>query len=312
MAKTKSSLFAVLKETANSATTVNSELVKQISVEKLVENPLNHFSMEEDEDFTRSLHSIEQDGIFEDLIVTPAENDTYRIISGHRRAAIAKRLGKTQVPCKVRIYKSELDEIRALIGANIHKRTITPLDMAHQLQSLSEVLDRQGEIVGVKTRINQLAEQTGLAPRTVERYLDLLQLNPTLSKWLRQGEISMTDAYMLAQKKNLVFQEDVISLVLQMRADIPLSERLHTAFQTINKKSIVPSKSSKCTKHSHNPCKMLEKYQKTAKKIADELTTISKEPITNITEFSEELNAFEAELELLLSTCKELRNHYDT
>lgn len=309
MAKSKPSLFAALKETANSAASVNSELVQQIPVAKLVENPLNRFSMKEDEDFERSLHSIEQDGIFEDLIVTPAGNDTYRIISGHRRAAIAKRLGKVQVPCKVRVYQSELEEMRALIGANIYKRTITPLDMARQLQALSEVLDRQGKVAGIKERVNQLAEQTGLSPRTIERYLDLLQLNPTLSEWVEQGEISMTDAYELSRKKNLALQEDAVAMVLGLNSEIPLSERLHTALEALKNKTSErsPTPASDEKKVQQNPCKAVEKYRKAAKKMADELTNLSQEPFTDTDALSEKLNAFENELELLLSACKHLR-----
>lgn len=313
MAKSKPSLFAALKETANSAASVNSELVRQIPVDKLVENPLNRFSMKEDEDFARSLHSIEQDGLFEDLIVTPAENDTYRIISGHRRAAIAKRLGKVQVPCKVRVYQSELEEVRALIGANIHKRTITPLDMARQLETLSEVLDRQGETSEIKERVNQLAEQTGLSPRTVERYLDLLQLNPTLSEWVEQGKISMTDAYELSRKKNLALQEDVVAMALALNPELPLSERLHTALETRKKKTDAPSPSliGEEKKGHPNPCKAVDKYRKTAKKMADELVTISKEPLTNADTLSEKLSAFEEELEHLLSACRYLHEQCD-
>lgn len=313
MAKSKPSLFAALKETANSAASVNSELVRQIPVDKLVENPLNRFSMKEDEDFARSLHSIEQDGLFEDLIVTPAGNDTYRIISGHRRAAIAKRLGKVQVPCKVRVYQSELEEVRALIGANIHKRTITPLDMARQLETLSEVLDRQGETSGIKERVNQLAEQTGLSPRTVERYLDLLQLNPTLSEWVEQGKISMTDAYELSRKKNLALQEDAVAMALALNPELPLSERLHTALETLKKKTDAPSPSpiGKEKKDHPNPCKAVDKYRKTAKKMADELVTISQEPLTNADTLSEKLSAFEEELEHLLSACRYLHEQCD-
>ncbi len=93
-----------------------------------------------------------------------------------------------------------------------------------------------GETSGIKERVNQLAEQTGLSPRTVERYLDLLQLNPTLSEWVEQGKISMTDAYELSRKKNLTLQDDVVAAVLQMNTELPLSDRLHTVLETLKNK----------------------------------------------------------------------------
>ncbi len=318
MAKSKPSLLNTLKEAERNLSVVNSEFIQQIPLSKLINNPLNQFSMEEDEAFERSLHSIEQDGFFEDLIVTPADNDTYRIISGHRRAAIARKLGKTEVPCKVRNYASELEEIRALIGANIHKRTIHPMDMARQLQVLSEVLDRENESSSMRKRLPLLAEQTGLSTRTVERYLDLLQLNPTLREWLDAGILNLGDAYELGQKKNIPLQDVIVSQVLQMDESIPLSERLHSAIaiaknpptDDISGQMPSPTPTPK-TPIIQDPYKTVNKYRKTAKKMISEFVTISEIPVEKTEELSQTLEEFQAELEELLSACKQFRSQWD-
>ena len=106
MAKIKPSLFGTLQKTAAVSEQVNGEFVRNIPVDKLLDNPLNRFSMQEDEAFERSLQSVEQDGLWEDIIATPADNGCYRIISGHRRKRIAQKLGMATVPCKVRTYAS--------------------------------------------------------------------------------------------------------------------------------------------------------------------------------------------------------------
>ena len=308
MAKAKPSLFGALQKTTDAAAAVNSEFVRQIELDKLVDNPLNRFSMREDEAFVRSMHSVEQDGFLEDLIVTPAGEGTYRIVSGHRRAAIARKLGKTRIPCKVRTYESELDEARALIGANIHKRNVTPLDMARQLQSLSDVLDRAGYPDGAKERAAQLAEQTGLSRATVERYLDLLRLNETLAAWVEQNEISMVDAYELARKKNVPLQDAVVKMAQDMAEDIPLAERVHTALEAA-KRGELPKKPGASPRRPApvDPCRTVDSLRKAARRTARQ---IEKLPSKNVDRdaLSDKLDQYEQELESLLAACRALRD----
>ena len=142
-------------------------------------------------------------GFLDDIIVTPAGPNRWRIVSGHRRVAAAKRLGKTTVPCKVREYEDQLSELRALMGANLHRRNLTPFDFARQLETLREVLGQEGKLPeNVKEQSALMAEQTELSRASVERYLDLLNLDETLTAWAEHGEMTMTDAYELARKKN--------------------------------------------------------------------------------------------------------------
>lgn len=309
MSKPKTSLFSTLQKTADVSSSVNSEIVRQLPLSKLLNNPLNQFSMDEDEDFIRSMHSIEEDGLFEDLIVTPAEDGNYRIISGHRRAAIARKLGKTSVPCKVRTYKNELEEARALIGANIHKRSISPLDMARQLRVLSEVLDRQVGTAGSKERVQQLSDQTGLSLRTVERYLSLLNLNPVISEAVAKGAIPMSDAYDLALKKNEDLQKTIASEMSEIAQDIPLHDKYVQALQAAQS-SPRPEKEKKPSASSapKMPSKVISKYGKMTKKMAAELATITRNPEEDPS-LDEKLSELESGLEELLSACRRLHSN---
>ena len=116
MASKKSpSIFGTLQKTTEAASAVNGEFVRQLRVSDLEDNPMNRFSMAEDEQFLSTVESVKKDGFLEDIIVTPAATEgKYRIVSGHRRVAAARKLGKTTVPCKVRHYEDSLAELRAL------------------------------------------------------------------------------------------------------------------------------------------------------------------------------------------------------
>ena len=207
MAKKSPSIFSTLQKTTENASAANGELTRQLPTDALVDNPLNRFSMAEDEEFVSTMRSVEQDGFLEDIVVTPNTDNTWRIISGHRRVMAARKLGKATVPCKVRRYPDKLSELRALMGANVHRRSITPFDMARQLETLRDTLAEEGQLPeNVKEQAELMAAQSDLSRATVERYLDLLNLDETMTGWAERGDMTMTDAYEMARQKNVHLQ----------------------------------------------------------------------------------------------------------
>ena len=207
MAKKSPSIFSTLQKTTENASAANGELTRQLPTDALVDNPLNRFSMAEDEEFLSTMRSVEQDGFLEDIVVTPHTDNTWRIISGHRRVMAARKLGKATVPCKVRRYPDKLSELRALMGANVHRRSITPFDMARQLETLRDTLAEEGQLPeNVKEQAELMAAQSDLSRATVERYLDLLNLYETMTGWAERGDMTMTDAYEMARQKNVHLQ----------------------------------------------------------------------------------------------------------
>ena len=222
--KKSPSIFSTLQKTTENASAANGELTRQLPTDALVDNPLNRFSMAEDEEFLSTMRSVEQDGFLEDIVVTPHTDNTWRIISGHRRVLAARKLGKATVPCKVRRYPDRLSELRALMGANVHRRNISPFDMARQLETLRDTLAEEEQLPeNVKEQAELMAAQSGLSRATVERYLDLLNLDGTMSGWAERGDMTMTDAYEMARQKNVHLQPVVEEYVAKndAKGDFP-------------------------------------------------------------------------------------------
>ena len=222
--KKSPSIFSTLQKTTENASGANGELTRQLPIDSLVDNPLNRFSMAEDEEFLSTMRSVEQDGFLEDIVVTPHTDNTWRIISGHRRVLAARKLGKATVPCKVRRYPDRLSELRALMGANVHRRNISPFDMARQLETLRDTLAEEEQLPeNVKEQAELMAAQSGLSRATVERYLDLLNLDGTMSGWAERGDMTMTDAYEMARQKNVHLQPVVEEYVAKndAKGDFP-------------------------------------------------------------------------------------------
>ncbi|MFR7893928.1 MAG: hypothetical protein ACLU38_07445 [Dysosmobacter sp.] len=73
--KKSPSIFSTLQKTTENASAVNGELTRQLPVASLVDNPLNRFSMAEDDEFLSTMRSVEQDGFLEDIVVTPRRRE---------------------------------------------------------------------------------------------------------------------------------------------------------------------------------------------------------------------------------------------
>lgn len=229
--KKNPSIFSTLQKTTANASAVNGEFTRQLPLDALEDNPLNRFSMAEDEEFLATMRSMEKDGLLEDIIVTPSDTEgRYRIISGHRRVHASRKLGRAAVPCKVRRYEDKLAELRALMGANIHRRNISPFDMARQLETLRAALAEAGRLPeNVKEQSELMAAQTDLSRATVERYLDLLNLDETVTGWAEGGQMTMTDAYELARQKNMHLQPAVEEYVRKNNSGGDMPGLVHRA-----------------------------------------------------------------------------------
>ena len=64
-----------------------------------------------------------------------------------------------------------------------------------------------------------MAAQSDLSRATVERYLDLLNLDETMTGWAERGEMTMTDAYEMARRKNVHLQAAVEEYVAHNNAN---------------------------------------------------------------------------------------------
>lgn len=274
MASKKSpSIFSTLQKTTENAAAVNGEFARQLPIDALENNPLNRFSMAEDPEFLSTMSSVEKDGFLDDIIVTPSGPNRWRIVSGHRRVAAARKLGKTTVPCKVRQYEDKLTELRALMGANLHRRNLTPFDLARQLETLREVLRQEGKLPeNVKEQSELMAEQTELSRASVERYLDLLNLDEVLTEWAEQGKMTMTDAYELARQKNKPLYPLVEDFVAKnQREGETFPELIHRAIAWAKAADTTPAPPKKT---AVNPLRTVDSFGRSVRRSTAQMKTL--------------------------------------
>ncbi|SDD69548.1 ParB/RepB/Spo0J family partition protein [Sporomusa acidovorans] len=172
-----------------------------LDMSALVENKQNFYSIADIEVLAAD---ILRNGIRQPLeVVMQQDGVTYRLISGHRRLAALKYL-KAQgeaipekVPCIIRRYESEADEIEAIISANC-QRDKTIEDELNELKYLQPIIRRrfEEEKPGGKFRA-YFARQLGVSESTLKRKLELLKLSPALLNRLKQGKLPLSAAYEL-------------------------------------------------------------------------------------------------------------------
>lgn len=177
------------------------ELIHLLDISVLIENKQNFYSIADIEVLAAD---ILRNGIRQPLeVVMQPDGVTYRLISGHRRLAALKYLkaqGESvpeKVPCIIRRYENEQDEIEAIISANC-QRDKTVEDELNELKYLQPILRRrfEEEKPGGKFRA-YFARQLGVSESTLKRKLELLKLSPALLNRLKEGRLPLSAAYEL-------------------------------------------------------------------------------------------------------------------
>ncbi len=177
---------------------------KKVKLEKIHANLNNPYKFRNDE-MEALMESIKEYGIIQPLLVRKEENDTYEIISGHRRFLAATRLELKDVPVDILdISKDEADIL--LVDSNLHRENISISEKAFAYKLKFEALKHQGKRidltssqVGTKLRTDEeMAKAVGESRNQIQRYIRLTRLLPELLSIIDNGKIAFTVAVELS------------------------------------------------------------------------------------------------------------------
>lgn len=181
--------------------------IEQISLNYLVENEKNFFSVDTLQELKDSLvlH-----GILQPLLVVPHDEHHYRIIAGHRRFASAKALvdegheAFRVVPCVVLPEMSEAMEWAMLIQTNTAARELTYVEkseaMVRMKKQLIKLKEEGAKITGSLRDI--LSEQLEISKTEIAR-MEVIEKNliPEAKALLRENRLTPSAAYAMARTK---------------------------------------------------------------------------------------------------------------
>lgn len=170
--------------------------------------PRIHFDKEALKDLA---DSIKVQGIIQPITVRKLAPNEYQLISGERRFQASKLAGLTQIPAYVRTANDQQMLEMALIE-NIQRENLNALEIAQSYQRL---------LVECNLKQEELGDRVGKNRTTVNNYLRLLKLPPSIQAAIRDQQLSMGHARALINiedvEKQLALFKKIVAEELSVR-----------------------------------------------------------------------------------------------
>lgn len=166
----------------------------------------NHpFKVVDDDKMEELVESIRRNGVLSPVILRPAENNTYEMISGHRRMHAAKQAGLSTVPAFIRDMTDDESTI-FMVDSNIQREELLPSEKAFAYRMKLEAMKRQGKREDLKQGSTStqngwksetaelIGKQVGESKNQVRRYIRLTELIPDLLDMVDRKRLNFTIA----------------------------------------------------------------------------------------------------------------------
>lgn len=179
----------------------DSQVVTMLDAGVLVPFQNQPFRVATGEEMDQLKESIQEYGVLSPLLARPLPNGSYEIVSGHRRKAACEALGITRLPVLVRPMTDD-EAIILLVDSNIQREHILPSEKAFAYKMKMEAIKHQGKAtsgqVVPKSDKNRSGTEIGAANgesyKTVQRYIRLTHLIPSILQMVDEGRIAFNPA----------------------------------------------------------------------------------------------------------------------
>lgn len=228
---------AVVKSKGTPATQKPKSLI--IKLEELVPFEDHPYKIIDNDSMDELTESIREHGILNPLIVRPVDDveNSYEIISGHRRFHAAQRLGLKKVPCNVHFVDRDTATVM-MVDSNCQRTELLPSEKAWAYKMKMDAMKRQGkrtdleeakgdastsDPVGPKSKLKrsnkELAESVNESPTQIKRYIRLTNLVPELLQFVDDGKIGMRPAVELSYLDEEV-QRDIVDCIDEREKEV--------------------------------------------------------------------------------------------
>ena len=164
---------------------------------------VNHpFKVLDDDKMDDLVESIKQNGVLTPVLVRPDKNNSYEMISGHRRMHAAIKAGLEIIPAIVRDMEDD-EAIVIMVDANIQREELLPSEKAFAYKMKLGAMKRQAGRPpknnscqnGTNLRSDEeLGNLVGESARSIQRYIRLTELIPDLLDYVDKKRLQFTVA----------------------------------------------------------------------------------------------------------------------
>ena len=184
-------------------------MIEEINIYKINDFPNHPFKVKNDENMAKLIKSIREHGILVPAIVRKRENDSYEMISGHRRKKACEIARITKLKCIVKNLTDDEATI-LMIDSNIQREEILPSEKAFSYKMKLEALKHQGRKIDfyLQETFRQddrkfesaeiIGKKVGKSARTIQRYIRLTYLIPELLELVDSKRIAFGPAVELS------------------------------------------------------------------------------------------------------------------
>lgn len=166
----------------------NEESAMEIDI-RLIHPFKDHpFRVIDDEKMQDLVDSIKTHGVLSPVLLREAEHGQYEMISGHRRMHAAQLAGLETIPAIIREMTDDEATI-VMVDSNIQREELLPSERGFALKMKMDAMRHQGTCrhdgdklatVSERKTAAQVGETSGMAARSVQRYIRLTELIPEL------------------------------------------------------------------------------------------------------------------------------------
>ena len=194
----------------------NSNIFKEINIDEIKKNNNQPRSNFNEKQLNELAESISTHGIIQPITVRKIDENIYQLISGERRVRACKISKLKSIPAFIKNAKDDEMLEMALIE-NIQRENLNSLEIAISYKKLIDEL-----------KINQenLAKRVGKDRSTINNYLRLLKLPPTIQKGIIENKIQMGHARSLITIETSEMQLEVYKKMLENKLSVRNVEHL--------------------------------------------------------------------------------------
>lgn len=179
---------------------VNEESAMEIDIASIHPFAGHPFKVVDDDKMQDLVESVRENGVITPVLIRPAENNQYEMISGHRRMHAAELAGLSTIPAIVRDMTDD-EAVIAMVDANIQREELLPSEKAFAFKMKMDAIKRQGnrrdltsDQNGPKLAAWEVGESNGISGTQVKRYIRLTELIPELLNLVDDKKLQFTVA----------------------------------------------------------------------------------------------------------------------
>ena len=190
----------------------------EIPLTQIVPNPRQPRQAFDEDEMSELVHSIQEVGLLQPVVVRTTGPGTYELVMGERRWRATREAGLDTIGAIVR-DTSDDDLLRDALLENLHRSQLNPLEEAAAYQQLLDDFGCTHE---------ELAERIGRSRPQISNTLRLLKLSPNVQRRVAAGVLSAGHARALVAVSNSEIQDRLAQRVVAEGLSVRALEEIVT------------------------------------------------------------------------------------